>query len=414
MQRLWRRVGAYGRKIPSVVWLLVFGEALEATGRNLVRPFLALYLYREGADLGAVGLVLAAGPVANLLVGLTGGSLADRCGRRPLLTLGTAGGGLALLAFALTDSPLLLGLLHFLNTAFRTLYRPASMAAFADVTPPALRPEVYGLRRVGRNSGAVIGPALGFWFFLHAPQGGFLAAGVLTLAMAWVHYRMMPETSGTPPEGAAGPPSEAGAWRTVFADRALLLFLPAGIGFTACERFFNSYFPVAMGNRLDDWVFPALLVLNAVLVLALQIPVNVWLGGRQTARVFVLGGTLWALGLAWFALPVTLVGAFAATAVLTLGEVAQKAVISLFVPTIAPPDSRGRYEGAAGLMELGGLFMPLLAGYLLPTVGQVGTVLAMAVLALGSGLVGVWAARAAAERLSVSAGSTGLRSFQQR
>lgn len=394
------RMQTYLTKFNGVVLLLILGELLEAIGRNMVRPYLALHLHRQGTDLGLIGLVLAAGPAANLLVGLAGGSIADRYGRRPLLLVGTFGGGLVLAGFGLVQAPVLFGLLHFLNTAFRSLYRPASMAALADVTPPALRLEAFGLRRVGRNVGAIVGPILGFWLFLYAPVAGFLVAGAATLLMWLVVLLKIPETRVLHTGATV---KEAGAWSAVFSDKALLIYLLAGIGFKGCERFFDSYLPALLQGRVDDWLVPGVLVVNALVVIGLQLPVSIHVSRYRLGTVFLVGGLIY--GAAWtgFGLPVGTFALLVLTVVLAVGEILEMAASSVFVPMIAPQALRGRYEGAANLAEVGAALMPVLVGYGLPVVGTYGVFVGIGLVAAAAGLLGWWADRLAGERSALSA-----------
>lgn len=404
------RLLRYYRRFHSVVWLLVAGEALEALGRFMVQPFIALYLYRQGTDLGVIGLVLAAGPAANLVIGMAGGSLVDGWGRRPVLILGTLGGGLALMGFGLVSALPALAALHFVNTAFRSLYRPANFAAMADVTAPALRMEALGLRRVGLNIGAAVGPAIGAWFFSYAPRAGFLVAGAISLVLGMLFLLTVPETMPAGQSGRANPGGgrPGGGWRAVLADRAMLLFLLSGAAGVGCYRLFDSYLGILVTERLSAWVFPAMVAFNAVLVIILQLPINMALREHRLGSLLLAGSALYMAGWAGFAVP-GLGTVFVSTAIFTLGEMVHSAGSNTFVAAIAPPHLRGRYEGFNNLRELGRSVVPLGAGYLMAAGGDNWLFVLAVAAAAASGLLGWAADRVAAARANAGPAEAGFR-----
>lgn len=390
------RARAYAAQFDRVVWLLVVGEVFEAAGRYMVQPFLALYLSNKHIDLGVIGLVLAAGPIANLLLGLLGGSLADRVGRKPLVVWSTVLSALTLAGFGLASGVLAFALLNFLNTAARAMYRPANFAALADVTPPEQRMEAFGLRRVGLNIGAAIGPVLGFWCFQVLPLLGFLLAGVLSLALGAAALVWLPETKSHTGDERA--PNEREAWGTVLRDGALWMFVLAGAGFMGAARIVDSFLVLAIVGNAPAWLIPTLFSLNAVLVSVLQLPINRALKGRSLGTILMAGGVLYALS--WFGLAASLhtVNVLILTVVMTFGELIAAAALGVFVSLIAPPKLRGRYEAAANVRETGRAIVPALGGFVMVGYGASTLFLLMGIMLLLSGAIGVWANALAGER----------------
>lgn len=233
------RLTQYFQKFDRVAWMLIGGEFLESTGRYMVQPFLALYLNSKQVDLGVIGLILAAGPIATIIIGLLGGSFADRVGRRPLLLWSTVLASIALFGFGLTTSVTAFAILNFINTAARSFYRPANFAALADVTLPHQRMEAFGLRRVSVNIGAAIGPFLGFWCAKIAPQAGFLVAGAINLGLGGFMLVFIPETR--PTTNSQHSTSERAAWHTILHDPALWLFIAATSCILGANRMLDSY-----------------------------------------------------------------------------------------------------------------------------------------------------------------------------
>lgn len=379
-------------------WALLMCDFLDATAQNMVRPYLALTLYRHGASFTTVGLILAAGPLANLFASLVGGSLSDRYGRRPLLVLGIVGSGSALTGLGLVQHATALGVCNFLVSAFRSLYEPALTAALADVTPPALRAETFGMRRVMRNLGALAGPAAGFYLFMRSPGTSFLTAGLLTIALGLVMMGIMTESRPQRPVGAPQAPSEVRSWMVVLSDRALLLFVLACVGFKGFERFFDSYLPFALQDSVPDWVVPAMVMINALMVVLLQLPASLLLRRFTLGQVLLLGGIIYAAAWSAFSVSATPAGVLVATVMVAMGEIVQKTASSVFVWSIAPDALRGRYASATNLGELGPVLMPMLGTYTLLSIGAPGMFLVTGCVALLTGGLGWLADHSARSR----------------
>jgi len=67
-----------------VAWLL-FGQLVMFTGIAAVFPVAPLYVQHRGGGAVAIALFIAGPMIANTLVQLPAGHLADRIGRRPML-----------------------------------------------------------------------------------------------------------------------------------------------------------------------------------------------------------------------------------------------------------------------------------------------------------------------------------------
>ena len=98
------------------------------------------------------------------IIGLLGGALADRLGRRPIMRLAPRADGhvcaVRAVAFALDR------LCRFYRHRIRgAIYRPASSAMVADLVPVEERRQVFATFMTANNLGAVLGPALGAIFF---------------------------------------------------------------------------------------------------------------------------------------------------------------------------------------------------------------------------------------------------------
>ncbi|MGE5590587.1 MAG: MDR family MFS transporter [Bacillota bacterium] len=367
-----KQLSHYVNRFDRVVWLLVGAVFIESMGRFLVDPYLTLFLVDRGVPLGSVGVVLAAAPLASVLLGLIGGSLSDRWGRRPVQVVGVVTSGLALIGFGFVGNSIVaLTLLNFANGMSRSLYRPAVLASLVDVSPGEMRSEVFGLRRVALNVGAAIGPVIGLVLYHWIPSLGFWIAGGANIAVGLYLAVAVPETHparertiGGSPSVYAGAMTEWQAWSITLRDGILWLWM-AATGLTwGIYRLVDTYLPVHLGNQgVPAWVYGVLLPINAVLCVVVQLPLNYWLRQARIGLVLLTAAVPYALGFLGFGfsrLPALVIGSML---LFTMAEVLQASAQPRFIPELAPTELRGRYMGMQSLQDLGRAAVPFVSGW---------------------------------------------------
>ena len=135
-------------------------QAGFATNLNdaLAWALVPVYLAAHGATVAEIGLVAAAYPAVWGAGQLATGWLSDRTGRKPLIVLGMAiqGGALVLLALSAgeLETAFAASLLLGLGTA---LVYPTLIAAVADAVEPIQRARAVGVYRFWRDTGLVAG-----------------------------------------------------------------------------------------------------------------------------------------------------------------------------------------------------------------------------------------------------------------
>src|SRR5487761_316522 len=156
---------------------IVAAVFVSGTGIGSLLPILPLFLRERGASYAFVGLTVGAALAAQAVGQWPAGWLAERIGRKEMMVVGLLVAAAASLLFLL---PLPIGWLvgvRFLQGLGFAAAAPAEIAAVADVVAPEELGRAYGWVSAARQSGIIVGPAI----------GGALAAAALVAALTLPH-----------------------------------------------------------------------------------------------------------------------------------------------------------------------------------------------------------------------------------
>ncbi|HUR01942.1 MAG TPA: MFS transporter, partial [Nonomuraea sp.] len=177
-------------------------------------------------------------------------------------------------------------------------------------------------------------------------------------------------------------------------DRVMVAFTVVVLGQALVYLQTVTMLPVAMVKQagLSTGEFGAAMALNGVLIVVVQPLVSDWFGRLDAARTFALGVAVTGAGFALTAFVTDVVWLGVTIAVWTAGEIVTAGIAGTLVAALAPAHLRGRYSGLFGFAwSAASVLAPLAGGALLDvgpkalwfTVGGVGLVSAVAMLALG-------------------------------
>ena len=129
--------------------LLFASRAVRMYGFGAVSVILALYLQERGFNADTIGLLFTLALAGDALISVLVTSVADRVGRRRLLTLTSSLIALAGLGFLLTDQPLLLMLTAIVGTVSPNggevgPYGALEQASLSQITPQTVRTRTFG------------------------------------------------------------------------------------------------------------------------------------------------------------------------------------------------------------------------------------------------------------------------------
>ncbi len=321
-------------------------------------PFLVLYLTKHlGTSPALAGLAVSAYGLGGIVTGPIAGRLCDRVGPFTVMRASLALTGLLLMVIPFAHQFSVVVLLVFVWALVADATRPATMSAITSAVSPEQRKAAIALNRLGVNLGMSVGPAVGGFlalvsFPLLFVVNGFTslaAAGVLSLLLRPEDIRLVarasrPKTGEYATVAGGESPSGRGVWR----DRTALAFLSAmvlvSLVFTQSQGAMSVY--IVRDLHYRESFFGALFVVNTLMIVALEVPLNLAMAHWPHRRALVLGMVLTAVGFGAMGLAKSVAPLVATVAIWTFGEMITFPVGTAYLADLAPRGRIGEYMGA--------------------------------------------------------------------
>jgi MFS family permease len=363
------RIQMFFRSYHPIVLSLVCGHGLSRIGSSMSLPFLSLYLASHtDMSKGMIGVVAGAGALVGTFGGFIGGALSDRVGRRAIMFTALFMWSVVFIGFAIAKLPLIFLVLNMLNGLCRSWFEPVSQALMADLTEPEKRLKVFSMRYIAANIGVSVGPLLGAWLGMGKGSLPFVVTGLIYLLYGMVLYSLL--VSFGIKEMEASPKEKitlASAWQVVRRDSCLKMFLigamVVGIGYSQVMVTLSQYLEANFEQSVR--LFAGLMSINALTVIAMQIPISRWAEKHSPLLGIHVGNGLFAAGLLGFAVSSNWLGLALSMIVFTIGEILNYPAGSVLLDRLAPPGMRGTYFGAQTFGNLGQFIGPAVGGFLL-------------------------------------------------
>ncbi|GAA3045945.1 MDR family MFS transporter [Actinokineospora globicatena] len=346
------------RQISRPVWLLLVGMLVNRLG-NFLQIFLVLYLTQKGFSETEAGVALGAYGIGSVVGVLLGGTIADRFGYRWTIVVSMAGAG-ALTAVLVHLSAFWLVLVVAAATGLLAqAYRPASSAMLVELTPEKQHVMVFAVYRLAFNLGTTAGPLLGALLIAYSYDLMFYVDAVTSVVFALFALRLPHAVASAKDEGEEG---QRKSYLAVLSDRGFTLFMLALFLNAVVYIQHIAVLPLQItADGHGPGVYAALLSLNAIVVIALELPFTKFVQ-RLPAKVAVaLGVGLVGVGMNLYIAGPAIAMFVVATLVWTLGEIIGTPTASAYPGQVAPPGLRGRYIAAAAFpMQIGYAIGPAL------------------------------------------------------
>ncbi|WNR43226.1 MDR family MFS transporter [Paenibacillus roseipurpureus] len=380
------RVRQFLHAYHPIVHTLILGTVMARAASSMSLPFLAIYLAKH-SDMSPslIGIVIGMGALAGTVGGFVGGTLSDRFGRRVIMLGALFGWGFVFLGFGIVKLPVLFMLLNMLNGLCRSFYEPVSQALMADLTEPAKRRQVFSLRYMAINIGVAVGPLLGAFFATMNGALPFLLTGVIYLIYGITLYALLIKFGIKQIEGEKKSKITFGsAWNVIRKDMTFRLYIIGGIigaiGYSQVMVTLSQYLQMDFTNGVN--MFAVLMSANAIVVIAMQIPLGKWAEKYPPLTAIIVGNIMFALGDVGFAFSHSLTWLIISMGIFTFGEILNYPAANLLIDKLAPENMRGTYFGAQTLTNLGHFMGPWIGGFLLVSFGGKTLFLLIAILSM--------------------------------
>ncbi|GAA4703347.1 MDR family MFS transporter [Brevibacillus fulvus] len=356
-----------------IVQSLLLGTVLVRAASSMSMPFLFIYLSNHTKmDMATIGLVIGAGSLAGTVGGFIGGTLSDMFGRRRVMLAALYVWTFVFIGFAFGHSTWFFLLLNILSGLCRSFYEPVSQALMADLTAPEKRFRVFATRYTAINVGVACGPLLGT---LLAFQGGalpFIVTGIVYLIYVILLQILLAafgikQIEGQKRESVTFKNSVAVLTR----DKAFRFYILGGIlgaiGYSQMSSTLSKYVEMSVPNGYE--LFAILMTVNAIVVVAMQVPLTRLAEKRSPIQSIFVGNLFYALGDIGYAFAHSWLVFMISMVVFTFGEILTHTSSDVFIDRLAPEGMRGAYFGAKSFTNLGQFVGPTLGGVMLSRFG---------------------------------------------
>ncbi|HEV2451858.1 MAG TPA: MFS transporter [Streptosporangiaceae bacterium] len=339
---------------------------------NRLLGFLTIFLvaflhdYKGFSTLQAgIGLgVYGAGAVVGTIYG---GYLSDRISPRAATLISMGGSALLLIALVYLKIYALVLVAAILISLVSVIYRPAAQVMITELVPQSRLVMVMAMYRLALNLGATVAPIIGVAMFETSPPllFWFEAAAALiygVIALRYLPRKPKPTTAEAAQAGAASQEKAPKAsyldvlrdWRYVFFLAAVLLVMTVYTQYTS-----TLYFALKLAHQ-SIWWYGAVVTLNAVLVVALEVPITKFVQGWPLIVPAIGGYGLIAIGYALYGISLIPVVLIIGTLIWTLNEIIGAPTTFSYPGMVAPTHLRGRYFGSMqSMVGLGTVIGPI-------------------------------------------------------
>lgn len=317
-------------------------------------PFLSAYLLSVGYRVSEIALVVGAFGVGALLADVSASVFLSKVSTRAMIVI-----GLCLHAVVLCAIPLLGGVGPLIVAALAwgytyEIYTPAVSSLIVELTTPEQSRIAFALNRLAINIGMGVGPVLGGLAFGWQPKLLFYAnAAAALLAAGYLLAHGFGRSGARRPSSPRAPrpvAERAGREATQFAT-IFTLALPLHVAYALPSVFLGAYLVSVLG--LPSYWASILFGLNAVLIIAFEVPLNLLMRSVSLWRSLLIGYLLAGTGFLAMSLSSSPAVLLAATVGWTAGEMILFPALLSYVSELSSPTVLHRnlslYSGGANL-----------------------------------------------------------------
>lgn len=345
---------------------------LTRTVSTMIFPFMAIYF---SLKLGSAiaGALLLINVIASLVIGLYGGYVGDRLGRKKVMIIGQSIQVISIACMGIAnsdyiDSPWLTFIFMLVNSLGSGLMNPATEAMLIDVSTPENRKVMYSINYWAINLSIAIGAIFGGLLFENYRLQLFIGLTVIAVITLYVMAVYMEEVyvARKTVEKKNVLKDMADSYKVVMKDRAFLIFCAASICTLSLEFQVNNYLGVRLQQEFETVHF---FFGNGVTFDLTGIRMMSWISAENTILVVLCSALLIKMlksfndlknlyvGLFIYTIGFTILGTSNSLWILLIAGLFQTVGEMMYVPVrqsimadMVPNEARGSYMAINGMV----------------------------------------------------------------
>jgi predicted MFS family arabinose efflux permease len=340
------------RRTPTAARALLAGVFVNRLAGFLV-IFLVLFMTDRGFSAAQAGLALGVYGAGSVLGTLVGGYLSDRLSARQATLISMFGTALLLLAILYAGYYPLILLAVMTLSVVGVVYRPAAQTMLTELVPASQLVMVNAMYRLCLNLGTTAAPRVGVALVSVSYDLLFWGEAAAALIYGLIAIRYLPRRpkkeagQEAAAEQATEGPAKRSGYLAVLSDVRYVFFLAAVFLVMTVYVQYTASLPLAIQDaELSLWWYGTVVTLNAVMVVALEVPLTRFVQSWPIRRVALLGFGLIAIGYAMYAIGITPALLIIGTIIWTANEIIGGPTTFAYPGLVAPAHLRGRYYGA--------------------------------------------------------------------
>ncbi|MEO0094573.1 MAG: MFS transporter [candidate division WOR-3 bacterium] len=373
------------QRFPRDIWTLFATSVISSVGFSITMPYMSLYLNNVlNISMTIVGIILMTAQVIGATVGLYGGEISDKFGRKFIMIRSLSGRCILFTLIGIIiirwHNIYVIFLFLILNSILFSFYIPASQAYIADLTEENERLKAYGLLRMAGNLGWALGPAVGGLLAMIDYAYLFFVTALCMLIATIVLIRFCRESLSNKKIEENIQSMQNGkisvfniSMKEIFSviyDGKFLTFTLISFSIFIVWGQLVSPLSIYTVNRIGitKSQLGILFSINGFMVVLFQYFITNFIPERKELSALWIGSLIYATGYLSLGLAQGFSFLIVSMIIITIAEMIITPSSQSYASKIARPENRGRYLAFYNLSQtFGWAFGPLLGGILLDT-----------------------------------------------
>jgi len=176
------------------IFVLSFAMVVVMLGFGMVIPIFPFYIENMGAGGSELGLLIATSAFLEFVFGPFWGSVSDRIGRRPVLSIGMVGYALSTFLFGISTQLWMLFASRALSGILSSATVTSALAYISDNTSEKERGDGMGKLGAAMALGLMLGPGVGGWLGVESLSLPFFIAAGMAFVSLLLIIILLPES----------------------------------------------------------------------------------------------------------------------------------------------------------------------------------------------------------------------------